>query len=148
MELNGEVVVSAPRERVWNALNDSAQLRACIPGCEEITDESPTVRLLRIMVKMGPVRARFLGRVTVSEAEPPMRCLMSFEGSGGAAGMASGESRVELFEDGETTRLTYTVNAAIGGKLGQIGGRMFDASAKQLADQFFASLREQLATAP
>lgn len=146
MELNGEVVVSAPRERVWNALNDSAMLRACIPGCEEVTDESPTVRLLRIMVKMGPVRARFSGRVTVSEAQPPLRCLMSFEGSGGAAGMASGESRVELFEDGDTTRLTYTVNAAIGGKLGQIGGRMVDASAKQLADQFFNSLREQLAT--
>jgi uncharacterized protein len=145
MELNGEVVVSAPRERVWRALNDSALLRTCIPGCEEITDESPTVRLLRIMVKMGPVRARFLGRVTVSEAEPPLRCLMSFEGSGGAAGMASGESHVELFEDGDTTRLTYTVNAAIGGKLGQIGGRMVDASAKQLADQFFNSLREQLA---
>ena len=147
MELNGEVVVDAPRERVWSALNDPAVLRVCIPGCEEVTDESPTVRQLRIMVKMGPVRARFLGRVTLSQVEPPLRCVMSFEGSGGAAGMASGESRVELFDSGEQTRLTYTVNAAVGGKLGQIGGRMVDASAKQLADQFFAALREQLATA-
>ncbi|MDQ6882123.1 MAG: carbon monoxide dehydrogenase subunit G [Pseudomonadota bacterium] len=146
MELNGEVMVNAPRVRVWSALNDPAMLRACIPGCEEITDESPTVRQLRIMVKMGPVRARFQGRVTLSEVEPPRRCIMAFEGSGGAAGMASGMSQVVLFDEGEQTRLTYTVNAAVGGKLGQIGGRMVDASAKQLADQFFMALREQLAT--
>src|SRR3978361_1262933 len=101
MELNGEVVVNAPRQRVWTALNDPAVLRACIPGCEEITDESPTVRQLRLMVKMGPVRARFQGRVTLSQVEPPLRCTMAFEGSGGAAGMASGESRVELLEAGE-----------------------------------------------
>ena len=147
MELNGEVMVKAARERVWSALNDPAVLRACIPGCEEITDESPTVRQLRIMVKMGPVRARFRGRVTLSEVEPPRRCIMEFEGSGGAAGMASGVSQVVLFDAGEQTRVTYTVNAAVGGKLGQIGGRMVDASAKQLADQFFMALREQLATA-
>lgn len=147
MELNGEVMVNAPRERVWSALNDPVVLRACIPGCEEITDESPTVRQLRIMVKMGPVRARFKGRVTLSEMEPPRRCIMAFEGSGGAAGMASGVSQVVLLDAEGQTRLTYTVNAAVGGKLGQIGGRMVDASAKQLADQFFIALREQLATA-
>jgi carbon monoxide dehydrogenase subunit G len=145
MELNGEVMIEAPRERVWEALNDPVALQACIPGCEEVVDESPTVRRARVMVKVGPVRARFNGRVTLSEIEPPQRCVMSFEGSGGAAGMASGQSKVELHEESPGTRLTYTVKASVGGKLGQIGGRMMDASAKQLADQFFAALRARMA---
>ena len=144
MELIGEVAMNAPRERVWAALNDAAVLQACIPGCEQVSDESPDVRLVRVMVKMGPVRARFNGRITMSEVEAPQRCVMAFEGSGGAAGMASGRSQVELREAGAGTVLTYTVKASVGGKLGQIGGRMMDASAKQLADQFFAALREHL----
>lgn len=145
MELNGEVVMNALREQVWAALNDAVVLQACIPGCEEVADESDTVRKVRIMVKMGPVRARFNGKVTLSEVLAPERCVLGFEGSGGAAGMASGRSQVTLIADGDTTRLTYTVKASVGGKLGQIGGRMMDASAKQLADQFFAALREHLA---
>ncbi len=144
MELTGEIIIPAPRESVWSALNDASTLQACIPGCEEVIDESPTVRRARVMIKVGPVRARFNGRVTLSEIEPPSRCVMSFEGSGGAAGMASGRSQVELHETPDGTRLTYTVKASVGGKLGQIGGRMIDASAKQLADQFFAALGTQL----
>lgn len=145
MELNGEVAIDAPRERVWAALNDAKVLRECIPGCEEVIDESPTERRARVMVKVGPVRARFNGKVSLSEVEAPQRCVMGFEGSGGAAGMASGRSQVELHEDGTGTRLTYTVKASVGGKLGQIGGRMIDASAKQLADQFFAALQAHVA---
>lgn len=148
MELNGEVVIQATRDKVWAALNDAAVLQNCIPGCEQVIDESPTVRQVKLMVKMGPVRARFQGRVTLSEVLEPERCVMAFEGSGGAAGMASGRSEVELIEDGDSTRLTYTVKASVGGKLGQIGGRMMDASAKQLADQFFTALREQLTALP
>ena len=144
MDLNGEISINALRQQVWSALNDAVVLQACIPGCEQVVDESPTVRRATVMVKMGPVRARFQGRVTLSDIAEPERCTMSFEGSGGAAGMASGRSQVELFEDGAATRLTYTVKASVGGKLGQIGGRMMDASAKQLADQFFAALRERL----
>jgi len=147
MELTGEVLMNAPRERVWAALNDSAVLQACIPGCEEVVDESPTVRKARVMVKMGPVRARFNGRVTLSEVVAPQRCVMAFDGSGGAAGMASGRSQVELHEEGESTRVRYDVKASVGGKLGQVGGRLLDASAKQLADQFFEALRLYLAPA-
>jgi carbon monoxide dehydrogenase subunit G len=147
MQLNGEIIIEAPRERVWWALNDSTVLQLCIPGCEQVTDESATVRLLRLMVKMGPVRARFEGRITLSEVEPPHRCVLAFEGSGGAAGMASGQSRVELLDQEGGTRLTYTVKAAVGGKLGQVGGRMIDASARQLADQFFAALQRHVAPA-
>lgn len=148
MELIGEVLIDAPRTEVWAALNSPVVLQACIPGCEQVIDESATVRLVKLMVKMGPVRARFSGRVTQSEVLEPESCVMSFEGSGGAAGMASGRSQVALFEDGASTRLTYTVKASVGGKLGQIGGRMMDASAKQLADQFFAALGTQLRPLP
>ena len=147
MDLAGEVAIPAPRERVWQALNDPAVLRACIPGCEDLVDESPTVRRARVLVKLGPVRARFDGRVTLSEVEAPQRCVLGFEGSGGAAGIASGRAQMELHEEGTATRITYVVKAAVGGKLGQIGGRMIDASARQLADQFFEALRGQFATA-
>ena len=145
MELTGAVVMEAKRVRVWDALNDAAVLQACIPGCEEVVNESNTVRRARVMIKLGPVRARFNGTLTLSEVVAPERCLMSFEGSGGAAGMASGRSQVELIEEGGQTRVTYTVHASVGGKLGQIGGRLLDASARQLADQFFAALQAHLA---
>jgi carbon monoxide dehydrogenase subunit G len=144
MELLGEVAIPAPRERVWAALNDPAVLRACIPGCEELVEESPTVRSARVLVKIGPVRARFHGRMTLSDVEAPVRCVIGFEGSGGAAGMASGRSQVELHEEDGGTRLAYSAKAAVAGKLGQVGGRMIDASARQLADQFFAALRTHL----
>jgi carbon monoxide dehydrogenase subunit G len=137
--------MEAKRAQVWDALNDAAVLQACIPGCEEVVNESDTVRRARVMIKLGPVRARFNGTLTLSEVVAPERCLMSFEGSGGAAGMASGRSQVELIEEGGQTRVTYTVQASVGGKLGQIGGRLLDASARQLADQFFAALRAHLA---
>ena len=145
MELTGAVVMEATRDQVWDALNDVSVLQACIPGCEEVTNDSDTVRRARVMVKLGPVRARFSGTLTLSEVVIPERCLMRFEGSGGAAGMASGRSQVELIEENGLTRVTYTVQASVGGKLGQIGGRLLDASARQLADQFFAALRERLA---
>jgi carbon monoxide dehydrogenase subunit G len=150
MDLAGQVAIDAPRERVWAALNDSVVLRACIPGCEELVDESAAVRRARVLLKMGPVRARFDGRLTIADMAAPERCALLFEASGGAAGTASGRSQVELHEDGAGTRVTYTVKAAVGGKLGQVGGRMIDASARQLADQFFAALRAHLApvTAP
>jgi carbon monoxide dehydrogenase subunit G len=145
MELTGAVVMEAKRAQVWDALNDAVVLQACIPGCEEVVNESDTVRRARVMIKLGPVRARFNGTLTLSEVVAPERCLMSFEGSGGAAGMASGRSQVELIEEGGQTRVTYTVHASVGGKLGQIGGRLLDASARQLADQFFAALQAHLA---
>jgi carbon monoxide dehydrogenase subunit G len=149
MELNGEVLVGADRQRVWSALNDVQMLQACIPGCEEVREESATVRRARVMIKLGPVRARFTGQVTLSDIDPAKGCVMVFDGSGGAAGMASGRARIEL-SDGDdpyapTTRIAYAVSASVGGKLGQVGGRLIDASAKQLADQFFVALQSRLA---
>lgn len=145
MELTGDIVIGAPRDRVWAALDDPDVLVRCIPGCESMEVLSPTDRSARLRVKVGPVRANFSGQVRMSEVRPGQGCVLSFDGSGGAAGMAKGVSQIELSDEGEATRLRYTVQASVGGKLGQVGGRMIDAAAKQMADQFFAALGAHLA---
>lgn len=148
MELTGEMRLSAPRDKVWAGLNDPDILTRCIPGCEGIEVISPTEKSARIMVKVGPVRARFAGQIRMDQVRPGEGCTMQFQGSGGAAGMAKGQSQVELSDEDEGTRLRYNVHASVGGKLGQVGGRMIDAAAKQMADQFFAAFNEQLGQAP
>lgn len=145
MQLSGDVLIGAARARVWHALNDPAVLAACIPGCEGVEVVSPTEKTARVMVKVGPVRARFGGRILLADVTEGERCSMSFEGSGGAAGMARGQSQVELSDEDGGTRLRYTVQASVAGKLGQVGGRMIDAAAKQMADQFFTAFQAQVA---
>ena len=146
MELTGEVSVAAPRENVWRALNDARTLMECIPGCEAVEMTSDTERHVRLLVKAGPVRARFVGKITLSDVVANSACVMTFEGSGGAAGMATGKSSVLLIEEPGGTRVTYTATASVGGKLGQIGARMLDAASKQMADQFFERLSKSLTT--
>jgi carbon monoxide dehydrogenase subunit G len=149
MELAGEVMIGVPPQQVWAGLNDPDVLRQCIPGCEEVRQVTPTETHTRVLLKMGPVRARFVGKIFMSDVRPGEGCTLAFEGSGGAAGFARGSSVVKLVAEGEATRLHYSASASIGGKLGQIGGRMIDASAKQMADQFFNAFRAQLdGTAP
>jgi uncharacterized protein len=147
MELTGDVVFNAARTRVWMALNDPAVLTACIPGCETVEQVGPLEKTARMMVKVGPVRAKFSGRIVMSDVIEAERCAMTFEGSGGAAGMARGRSQVELSDEGENTRLRYTVQASVAGKLGLVGGRMIDGAAKQMADQFFNAFQSHLAPA-
>jgi carbon monoxide dehydrogenase subunit G len=144
MELAGEVMIGVPPQQVWAGLNDPDVLRQCIPGCEEVRQITPTETHTRVLLKMGPVRARFVGKIFMSDVRPGEGCTLAFEGSGGAAGFARGSSVVKLVAEGEATRLHYSASASIGGKLGQIGGRMIDASAKQMADQFFNAFRAQL----
>jgi carbon monoxide dehydrogenase subunit G len=139
MELHGSQVVRAPRQQVWDALNDPVILSRCIPGCEEVAKVSETEMHTRVAVKIGPVRARFSGKIFMSDIVAPSACTLSFEGTGGAAGFAKGSSRVSLTDEGTATRLTYSVEASVGGKLGQIGGRLIDSSAKKMADEFFAA---------
>jgi carbon monoxide dehydrogenase subunit G len=146
MNLQGEQLIRAPRARVWAALNDPDMLSRCIPGCEEVKRVGDSEFETRLLAKIGPVRARFGGRVKMSDIVADEGYRISFEGDGGAAGMAKGASQVNLSDDGEGTRLCYTVQAAVGGKLGQIGGRLIDASAKKLADEFFEALNSQLAS--
>lgn len=147
MELTGDVVISANRTRVWMALNDPVVLTACIPGCEAVEQVGPLEKTARMMVKVGPVRAKFSGRIVMSDVVEAESCAMTFEGSGGAAGMARGRSQVSLSDEGENTRLHYTVQASVAGKLGLVGGRMIDGAAKQMADQFFNAFQSHLAPA-
>ncbi len=147
MELTGDVVINAARSRVWMALNDPVVLTACIPGCEAVEQVGPLEKTARMMVKVGPVRAKFSGRILMSDVIEAESCAMTFEGSGGAAGMARGRSQVQLSDEGENTRLRYTVQASVAGKLGLVGGRMIDGAAKQMADQFFNAFQSHLAPA-
>lgn len=145
MELNGEVLVAAPRERVWAALNDTEVLRRCIPGCEAMQASDAFEKTATVAVKVGPVRARFNGRVRMDDIRAGEGCTLHFEGQGGAAGMARGSSRIELLEEAGATRLRYQTQASVAGKLGQVGGRMIDAAARQMADQFFAAFQAEVA---
>lgn len=145
MELSGDILINAPRDKVWVGLNDPAVLTRCIPGCEGMEATSPTERTARVAVKIGPVRARFVGHVRMEDIRPNEGCVLRFQGSGGAAGMAKGHSNIELADEAGGTRLRYTAQAAIGGKLGQVGGRMIDAAAKQMAGHFFTAFNEQMA---
>lgn len=144
MELSGDILIGAPRQQVWAGLNDPDILTRCIPGCEAMESTSPTERTARVAVKVGPVRARFVGHIRMEDIRPDQGCVLRFQGSGGAAGMAKGHSQVELADEAGGTRLRYTAQASIGGKLGQVGGRMIDAAAKQMADQFFTAFNAQM----
>ena len=145
MELQGRITLSAPCRTVWQALNDPEILRRCIPGCEEVKQISPEEMHARVLLRMGPVRARFAGKVTISDVRPLQGYTLHFEGSGGSAGFARGSSVITLTDAGAATELAYTADASVAGKLGQIGGRLIDASARQLADQFFASFQREVA---
>lgn len=148
MELVGDILIAAPRPKVWAGLNDPEVLVRCIPGCEAMEATSPTERTARVAVKVGPVRARFAGHVRMEDVRADEGCVLRFEGSGGAAGMAKGHAKVDLADEAGGTRLRYTTQASVGGKLGQVGGRMIDAAAKQMADQFFAAFEAQMTGAP
>ena len=144
MELQGSVTLPAIPEQVWQALNDPEVLRLCIPGCEEVRQISPIEMHARVVLKLGPVRANFIGKVRLSDVRPLQGCTLNFEGSGGSAGFAKGSSVIVLTAVPEGTRLDYTAQASVAGKLGQIGGRLMDASAKQLADRFFAAFQAHI----
>jgi uncharacterized protein len=137
MDMTGERRIPAPRQVVWNALNDPNVLRVSIPGCESLEKQSDTAMKATAAVKIGPISARFSGNVELSDIDPPNGYTISGEGQGGVAGFAKGGAKVNLQEDGAATVLHYEVHAQVGGKLAQLGARLVDASAKQLADQFF-----------
>src|SRR5262245_23284312 len=139
MDMTGESRIPAPRETVWKALNDPAVLKQCIPGCEELEKTSDTEFVAKVTAKVGPVKARFAGRVTLSDLDPPNGYKITGEGQGGAAGFAKGGAEVHLEPDGAGTLLKYKVNAAIGGKLAQIGARLIDGTARKMADDFFGA---------
>src|SRR5947209_6542771 len=139
MTMNGEVQLAAPREAVWAKLNDPEVLKVCIPGCEELEKTEDNGFRAVAKMKVGPVSARFKGKVTLSDLDPPNGYRISGEGEGGVAGFAKGGATVALADKDGGTLLTYDVEAQIGGKLAQLGQRLINGSAKKLADEFFAN---------
>jgi carbon monoxide dehydrogenase subunit G len=148
MEMSGENRIPASREKVWAALNDPAVLKASIPGCQSLEKLSDTEMTATVQAKVGPVKATFNGHVTLSNVDPPNGYTITGEGKGGVAGFAKGGADVKLTPDGDGTLLSYKVNAQVGGKLAQIGGRLIDATAKQMADQFFTAFAANVAGRP
>ncbi|MBB3937453.1 CoxG family protein [Aureimonas phyllosphaerae] len=140
MDLKGEYRLPAPRETVWALLNDPAVLKACIPGCQELEVTGENEMAATVVAKVGPVKATFTGQVRLENIVPPESYSIVGEGKGGIAGFASGGADVHLADEGAETVLTYTVDAKVGGKIAQLGGRLVDSSAKKLAGQFFDNL--------
>jgi len=148
MEMNGSQRIEASREQVYAALNDVDILRQCIPGCESIEKTSDTEMNAKVTLRVGPVKASFTGKVTLSDLNPPNGYTISGEGSGGMAGFAKGGAAVDLVADGDATMLNYTVKAEIGGKIAQLGSRLIDGTAKKLAGDFFAKFSEIVGPQP
>lgn len=146
MTMNGEVALPADRATVWAALNDPEVLKRCIPGVQELEKTSDTEFQAVAKVAVGPVKATFKGRVALSDLDPPNGYTISGEGQGGIAGFAKGGAKVRLSDtEGGGTLMRYDVEANVGGKLAQLGGRLINGVAKKYADEFFANFAKLLA---
>ena len=143
MEMTGEELIALPQQATWDALNDTAVLMDCIPGCDSMEKQSDTEYLLTMTAKVGPVSAKFKGKMTLLDVQAPDSYKLQFEGQGGVAGFAKGEAQVNLTPEGDATRLSYNVKANIGGKLAQVGARLIDGVAKKIAGQFFAAFNKR-----
>ena len=144
MEMKGEQLIPLPQDATWAALNDPAILKDCIPGCESVEQTGENEYAMVMTAKVGPVNAKFKGRMTVRDSDPPNRYTLVFEGQGGVAGFAKGEATVNLSPQDSGTRLEYTAKAAIGGKLAQVGARLVDGVAKKMAGQFFEAFNKRV----
>ena len=144
MEMTGEQLIHASQADTWAALNDPEMLKACVPGCESIDRTSDTEYVVQMTARVGPVSAKFKGKLNLSNMKPPHSYSIAFEGQGGVAGFAKGGADVSLTPEGHSTRLAYKVKANVGGKLAQIGSRLVDAAANKVANDFFVSFNEKV----
>jgi carbon monoxide dehydrogenase subunit G len=143
--MTGEQLIPASQQNTWQALNDPDVLRDCVPGAESITRIGDNEYQVHMTARVGPVSAKFRGRLTLSDIKPPDSYSLAFEGQGGAAGFAKGAAQVKLSPEGTAqTRLAYEVKANVGGKLAQIGSRLVDAAAKKVADEFFQNFTRKM----
>jgi len=146
MKMEDQIRIEAPRDQVFAALNDPAVLKLAIPGCQELEKVSDDELEAVVQAKVGPVKAKFKGKVTLSDVNPPESYTISGEGTGGAAGFAKGGAKIMLTEDGGATVLHYAVDAEVGGKLAQIGNRLIEGTSKKLTDEFFESFSTLVGT--
>jgi uncharacterized protein len=145
VEMTGEQLIPASQQDTWQALNDPEVLKACVPGAESITRVNDNEYQVQMTARVGPVSAKFRGRLTLFDIKPPQSYSLAFEGQGGAAGFAKGAAQVKLSPEGANqTRLAYDVKANVGGKLAQIGSRLVDAAAKKVADDFFQNFTRKM----
>mgnify|MGYP005703214567 FL=1 len=144
MEMKGETIISATKQEVWDALNDPNQLLKAIPGAQTVEKTDEENLIATVKTKIGPISAKFSGKIKLSDINPPNSYTLTGEGSGGAAGFAKGSARVSLEDHNEGTILKYSVNASVGGKLAQIGQRLIDTAANKLANEFFGKFNEIL----
>ena len=147
MEMSGVQLIPAPQRVVWDALNDPEMLKASVPGCESIERTGDNEYQVQMVARVGPVSAKFKGKLTLSDIKPPDSYSLSFEGQGGPAGFAKGGAHVRLAPEGDGTKLSYDVKASVGGKLAQIGSRLVDAAAKKVADDFFRNFNQKVGAA-
>lgn len=146
--IEGEERISAPVQKVWEALNDPAVLKECIPGCQSLEMKSDTEMAATVVLKVGPIKATFAGEVTLKNLKPPHSYTIAGEGKGGIAGFAKGGADVVLTEDGpDATVLKYAAKADVGGKIAQLGSRLIESTSKKLAGQFFSSFSEKVGKA-
>lgn len=144
MEMTGEQLIALPQQQVWEALNDPAVLKQCIPGCDAVERIAEDQYNMSMVAAIGPVKARFSGKLTLTDVSAPTSYTLNFEGSGGVAGFGKGSCEVHLAPEAEGTRLTYSAKAAVGGKIAQIGSRLISGAAKKIADQFFVRFNATL----
>ncbi len=144
LEMTGEYDLPQDRATVWKALNDAEILKACIPGCEQLEKISDTEFQAVVKLSIGPVSARFKGKVKLEDLDPPNSYKIVGEGEGGVAGFAKGHAAVSLADEGAGTKLSYKAEAATGGKIAQLGQRLVAGSAKKTADKFFANFVDAL----
>ena len=147
MEMTGEQLIHASQADTWAALNDPEMLKACVPGCESIDRNSDTEYVVQMTARVGPVSAKFKGKLNLSNMNPPHSYSIAFEGQGGVAGFAKGGADVSLSPEGNATKLAYKVKASVGGKLAQIGSRLVDAAANKVANDFFIAFNEKMTPA-
>jgi len=145
MEMTGEQLIHASQADTWAALNDPEMLKACVPGCESIERTGDTEFVVQMTARVGPVSAKFKGKLNLSNMNPPHSYSIAFEGQGGVAGFAKGGADVSLVPEGHATKLGYKVKANVGGKLAQIGSRLVDAAAHKVANDFFEAFNEKVA---
>jgi uncharacterized protein len=144
MDMQGARQLAITQQQAWDALNDPAVLKACIPGCDKVEPTGENQYTIGMAIKVGPVSAKFTGKITLSDINPPASYKINFEGQGGPAGFGKGDSAVTLTPNADGCELAYTVHASVGGKIAQLGQRLIDGAAKMMAEDFFKRFDEEM----